>query len=74
MPMVLRVNSTPKFAGFAQHAEVKRLSQQGPATPDHVIRTKRLPMLGRDVGSYAANYREYFGKHAADVRGGRASA
>jgi NAD(P)-dependent dehydrogenase (short-subunit alcohol dehydrogenase family) len=29
-----------------------------------VIRTKRLPMLGRDVAAYAAHYREYFARHA----------
>ena len=29
-----------------------QLSQQGPITPDHVIRTKRLPMLGVDVDAY----------------------
>jgi len=32
------------------------ISQQGPATPDHVIRTKRTPMLGTDVGRYVAEY------------------
>ena len=42
---------------FARHADVARLSQQGPATPDHVIRTKRVPMLGSDVAAYARGYR-----------------
>ncbi len=32
----------------------RRVSQQGPATPDHVIRTKRVPMVGRDVEGYRA--------------------
>jgi len=43
---------------------VEKLSQQGPATPDHVIRTKPYPMLGRDVAAYARKYREYFEKWA----------
>src|SRR5205814_2444284 len=30
------------------------------ATPDHVIRTKPFPMLGRDVGGYAKKYQDYF--------------
>ena len=30
-------------------ASAADLSQRGPATPDHILRTKRLPMLGRDV-------------------------
>jgi len=51
--------------GFAQHTDVATISQQGPATPDHVIRTKRLPLVGRDVKAYAAAYRHYFQQHAS---------
>ena len=67
-PLVLRVNDSPKFLAFAQRADAERLSQQGPATPDHVIRTKPFPMLGRDVASYARKYREYFERHAAQAK------
>jgi rhamnose utilization protein RhaD (predicted bifunctional aldolase and dehydrogenase)/NAD(P)-dependent dehydrogenase (short-subunit alcohol dehydrogenase family) len=63
-PMILRVNESPKFLSFAQHPQLDRLSQRGPATPDHVIRTKPLPMLGFDVQAYARGYREYFERHA----------
>jgi NAD(P)-dependent dehydrogenase (short-subunit alcohol dehydrogenase family) len=62
------VNDTAKFLGFAQQPDVERLSQQGPATPDHVIRTKPFPMLGRDVSAYARRYREYFERHAAQAK------
>jgi rhamnose utilization protein RhaD (predicted bifunctional aldolase and dehydrogenase)/NAD(P)-dependent dehydrogenase (short-subunit alcohol dehydrogenase family) len=64
-PMVLRLNDSPKFLGFAQRSDVEKLSQQGPATPDHVIRTKPFPMLGRDLAGYAKKYREYFDRLAA---------
>ncbi len=50
-PLVVRVNDSKKFLGFAQHPDVKRLSQHGPATPDHLLYTRPLPMLGRDVDS-----------------------
>jgi rhamnose utilization protein RhaD (predicted bifunctional aldolase and dehydrogenase)/NAD(P)-dependent dehydrogenase (short-subunit alcohol dehydrogenase family) len=66
--LLVRVNDSPKFAGFAQRADVERLSQQGPATPDHVIRTKPFPMLGRDVAGYAHKYREYFERHGAPAK------
>jgi NAD(P)-dependent dehydrogenase (short-subunit alcohol dehydrogenase family) len=39
---------------------VARLSQGGPATPDHVIWTKPLPMLGGNVGDFSEGYRNYF--------------
>ncbi|HSQ03884.1 MAG TPA: bifunctional aldolase/short-chain dehydrogenase, partial [Burkholderiales bacterium] len=44
------------------------VSQRGPATPDHVLRTKRLPMLGRNVESYAAAYKQYFERNAPNAK------
>jgi rhamnose utilization protein RhaD (predicted bifunctional aldolase and dehydrogenase)/NAD(P)-dependent dehydrogenase (short-subunit alcohol dehydrogenase family) len=67
-PLLLRVNDSAKFLAFAQRADLERLSQQGPATPDHVIRTKPFPMLGRDVGAYTRKYRDYFERHAAHAK------
>ncbi|MCC6608244.1 MAG: bifunctional aldolase/short-chain dehydrogenase [Burkholderiales bacterium] len=64
----LRVRSTAQALAFARHPEAERLAQQGPATPDHVIRTKRIPMLGSDVEAYVAAYGEYFGRHAPLAR------
>jgi rhamnose utilization protein RhaD (predicted bifunctional aldolase and dehydrogenase)/NAD(P)-dependent dehydrogenase (short-subunit alcohol dehydrogenase family) len=67
-PVVVRVNNSDKFRGFAQRPDVEELSQQGPATPDHVIRTKPFPMLGRDVAGYAARYRAYFERFSARAK------
>ena len=63
-PMLCLCNDSPRFLGFARHPDVARISQRGPATPDHVIRTKPLPMLGRDVARFSAAYREYFDRNA----------
>jgi rhamnose utilization protein RhaD (predicted bifunctional aldolase and dehydrogenase)/NAD(P)-dependent dehydrogenase (short-subunit alcohol dehydrogenase family) len=63
-PVVLATHSDPKYLAFARRNDAKQLAQQGPATPDHAIRTKRVPMLGRDVEAYAAAYRQYFNRHA----------
>ena len=63
-PLVMRVNDSPKFLSFAQSKEVAKLSQQGPATPDHLLYTRPLPMLGRDVAAYAKAYRAFFERHA----------
>ena len=64
-PLVLSVHDDARSLAFARRPDLTEISQQGPATPDHVIRTKRLPMLGRDVESYAAAYRRSFEEHAA---------
>lgn len=59
-PAVVSVHQDETTAAYVQRDDVDRLSRQGPATPDHVIRTKRVPMLGRDVDAYACAYRRYF--------------
>ena len=64
IPMILQVDVGPDALAFANRADVSVISQQGPATPDHVIRTKRLPMLGRDVAAYAREYEHYVAEHA----------
>jgi len=55
---------TTASSAFACRPDLARIAQQGPATPDHVIRTKRVPLLGRDVAGYAQCYRDYFAAHA----------
>ena len=59
-PLVMTRQRDARSMGFATRSDVATISQLGPATPDHVIRTKRLPMLGRDVSAYAQAYAEYF--------------
>jgi len=67
-PVVVARHTEGKFLAFARRPDVGTISQQGPATPDHVIRTKRLPMLGRDVKAYTESYRAYFAAHEPQAR------
>lgn len=67
-PLLLSVHGDARSMAFARRPDAGAISQQGPATPDHVIRTKRLPLLGRDVEAYAAAYRRYFEEHAPSAR------
>jgi rhamnose utilization protein RhaD (predicted bifunctional aldolase and dehydrogenase)/NAD(P)-dependent dehydrogenase (short-subunit alcohol dehydrogenase family) len=67
-PLILATPSDPESLAFAQRGDLASLSQQGPVTPDHVIRTKRVPLLGRDVAAYAEGYRAYFARHAGRAR------
>ena len=62
-PMVLVSDRNPRTLAFARREDLSRIAQ-GPATPDHVIRTKRLPLIGRDVAAYIQEYRRYFDEHA----------
>jgi len=67
-PMLLRTCASSAALAFARHPQVANISQRGPATPDHVIRTKRVPMFGRDVGAYAQIYKQYFEKNAKSAK------
>ncbi|MDY6785733.1 MAG: bifunctional aldolase/short-chain dehydrogenase [Cyanobacteriota bacterium] len=64
-PVILACDRGPKSLAFVQREDVAQIAQQGPATPDHVIRTKRIPLLGRDVAAYARDYARYFKAHAS---------
>ena len=67
-PLLCRCNDSLNFLAFARHPEVARISQSGPATPDHVIRTKPLPMLGRDVDGFSASYKKYFERNSQKAK------
>ena len=62
-PMVVTVHQDPAVASLIGRDDWGDLSQRGPLTPDHVLRTKRLPQVGRDVAAYTAEYRRYFEEH-----------
>ncbi len=63
-PLVLTTSQAAPALAFCRHRDLSRLATQGPATPDHSIRTKLLPLLGRDVNGYARAYRKYFTRNA----------
>lgn len=62
-PVVISSHRDNEVMAFLARADLGIVSQRGPVTPDHVIRTKPWPMLGRDVGAYCAAYRRYFEEH-----------
>ncbi|MCI5146574.1 MAG: SDR family oxidoreductase, partial [Candidatus Electrothrix sp. AR3] len=67
-PMILQVTGSQQGLGFAQHVDVEQISQQGPVTPDHVSRTKAMPMIGRNLGAYKQDYCKYFKTHELDAK------
>lgn len=59
-PLIATRHIDANVARFVRRTDLESLARRGPLTPDHVIRTKRLPMVGRDVDGYVEEYREYF--------------
>jgi rhamnose utilization protein RhaD (predicted bifunctional aldolase and dehydrogenase)/NAD(P)-dependent dehydrogenase (short-subunit alcohol dehydrogenase family) len=63
-PVILRSNQETDCLAFAQREDVAKIATRGPATPDHVIRTKRIPMIGCDLKKYSSAYQKDFEKFA----------
>lgn len=62
---VALLNSSIPSCHIASHPKLTEIATRGPLTPDHVIRTKRVPaILGdnieSDLSQYASKYIEYF--------------
>ncbi|MAE94140.1 MAG: bifunctional aldolase/short-chain dehydrogenase [Deltaproteobacteria bacterium] len=72
---VLELRSGPEIRAFVDDPKLADLSQRGVATPDHVIRTKNLPLLlepgpladaeraGAHIEERLAAYREAYGAY-----------
>lgn len=67
-PMILTTTINDEVDTFLARDDLDAISQQGPATPDHVIRTKQLPMLGNNLEQYISNYKKYFDTHSSNVK------
>jgi rhamnose utilization protein RhaD (predicted bifunctional aldolase and dehydrogenase)/NAD(P)-dependent dehydrogenase (short-subunit alcohol dehydrogenase family) len=70
--MIALVNVSQRACGFARLPDVASIAGRGPITPDHVIRTKRIPMhIQNDVDAaleaYQDAYRDYFARHSTDA-------
>ena len=67
-PVLLNLTNTPDGISFSKRDDVEKIATRGPLTPDHVIRTKRIPMIGRDVEKYVKDYVSYFDIHKTNAK------
>jgi rhamnose utilization protein RhaD (predicted bifunctional aldolase and dehydrogenase)/NAD(P)-dependent dehydrogenase (short-subunit alcohol dehydrogenase family) len=63
-PMIVSRHADERVAAFVSRDDLAAVSGRGPATPDHIIRTKLRPMVGTDVDAYVRDYRAYFDRNA----------
>ncbi len=68
--IVCKVNQTPLALNYSTLS--KEAITRGVLTPEHIIRTKRVPLVLEDdniqkaINEYKASYEEYFKTHAKD--------
>lgn len=68
--VVSRFDNSTEAREFACLKNVKPLATKGPLTPDHVIRTKRIPLIigsniENSLDKYVADYTKYFNTHSS---------
>jgi rhamnose utilization protein RhaD (predicted bifunctional aldolase and dehydrogenase)/NAD(P)-dependent dehydrogenase (short-subunit alcohol dehydrogenase family) len=67
-PVLFNLTNSKRGIDFSNRDDVAEIATRGPVTPDHVIRTKRIPMIGRDVDQYVEKYTLYFDTHEPNAK------
>ncbi|QEW00838.1 SDR family oxidoreductase [Microbacterium caowuchunii] len=62
-PMLVRQSASARGLAFARRDDLETVTGRGTATPEHVLYTKRSPLVGTDVAAYAERYRAYVAAH-----------
>ena len=68
----ININQSPLASFYASQKNLKEFASRGVLTPEHIIRTKRVPLIMEDtdleagIENYIKEYKEYFEKYAKD--------
>lgn len=66
-----KLNQSPEACGFSKLGNVASIATRGPLTPDHVIRTKRIPAIlnsANAIEKFASDYAKYFERNTDGKR------
>ena len=69
--VVLKINQTPLAVQYASQEHLYMRATRGVLTPEHIIRTKRVPLVVNDnleeaVANYVIDYKAYFEKFSTN--------
>lgn len=64
-PILTQIDNSKASTAFSNFKNLETIANKGPLTPDHIIRTKRTPLIlsdnhQQDVDEYVKNYQQYF--------------
>ncbi len=67
-PILTRLDNSAASVAFSHLPNVRKITNRGPLTPDHIIRTKRTPIVfsknpTKDLEKYKSDYKAYFQAH-----------
>ncbi|MGK0184538.1 MAG: rhamnose utilization protein RhaD (predicted bifunctional aldolase and dehydrogenase) [Verrucomicrobiales bacterium] len=71
-PVVVKLDQSKEACGYSSLPKIRSIATRGPLTPDHSIRTKRIPVVvtgdpAADVERFASEYSKYFERCASDA-------
>lgn len=67
-PVLSKLDQNSASVNFSNQPNLKTISNRGPLTPDHIIRTKRVPVVfgsdvDKDLAAFTKAYGTYFDKY-----------
>ena len=66
-PVVTVPRHTDTTAAFVARPDLADIAQRGCVTPDHIIRTRQVPLVGRDVTAYVNRYHAWFERYKESI-------
>ncbi|MCM8536270.1 MAG: bifunctional aldolase/short-chain dehydrogenase [Lentisphaeraceae bacterium] len=69
--VTVKMDNTPEAVGYSERSDIADIATRGTLTPDHSIRTKRIPAVingkaEEQLDAYAESYRQYFAENSTD--------
>lgn len=65
MPLIMSTHNDETCLAFVRRPDLTTCATQGPAIAAHVFSTGHVPMVGRNLSTYVANYNHYYDQHAS---------
>jgi len=65
MPLIMTTHNDETCLAFVRRPDLTTCAGQGPALASHVFSTGRVPLIGRNLSAYVANYNRYYDQHAS---------
>ena len=68
----ININQTPLANHYASQENIREFASRGVLTPEHIIRTKRVPLIMEDtdleggLAKYMSEYKKYFNEFSTD--------
>ncbi|NND34358.1 MAG: bifunctional aldolase/short-chain dehydrogenase, partial [Saprospiraceae bacterium] len=67
-PIICRLNQSGEAVAYSNLERIEEIADRGPLTPDHIIRTKRAPLILRggfteNLHDFTSAYEDYFSEY-----------